>query len=188
MKTYKIKQGTHRARPLTLGLYWGRETFEANVIFDSTWMYQAEEGADINKLFGVAYLDPGHRSKRNNPTKKEWDMGTHKDSARFGWVPFSFILEGGESLNYIRICAYTYTNGILDYAPLAAIKVGQPRALTLKIFVADQSYNFTVLEAGKVISTYRKPFQHRKKIQFPLGAYFGGDDPAPKDFNLQIDK
>lgn len=160
---FRIPSGKHRAHPLRFGLWWRRTHFSWVVKFDESCRYNlgSDDQFDTNKLIGIGYL-PGH----------------HKNSARFGW---RYSHEKGK----IEILAYCYIDGerIIDHLADAFIN----ESYTVKIEVVNTGYWLSVKGPGYTAEKlYRH--SHAKKLQYRLGTYFGGNQVAPHDIKIQLEK
>ncbi|THU34236.1 hypothetical protein FAM09_24775 [Niastella caeni] len=165
---YTIFKGRNRARPWRFGFWWNRKCFAWAVKFEESCRYDLQSGDqyDINKLVGIGYL-PNH----------------HKHSARFGW---SYQLETGK----IELHAYCYVNGARVKKSIALCDIGKDYRIGLRIssfgyhFTCDEKHAFNYQGKGYVIIAHR----HKKKFCYRLGIYFGGNQPAPHEMEIQIIK
>jgi len=161
----KIKAGKHRAWPPSVGLFWNCREFHRLIIFDESWKYQVDANHHINKLFGVGYVNGGH----------------HKDSARFGcrYAP---------ARDKIEIFSYCYISGLRREKLLCIVRFNTPYYFKLKVI--EDAYQFEVSERKDAhdIVKYWQPYRHKKKLQYPLGIYFGGEQTAPHDILTDIRK
>ena len=160
---YIIKKGKHRARPLSLGIFYNKKVMERDVVFDLSCKYElhGKDNEDVNKLFGIGYF-PGH----------------HIDSARFGWNYHS---------GKIRIYAYAYVNGERVITYLADVILH--RRIRLILNVIGDVYSFTVRDAANSWHEYGGAdikFTHNKKLSYKLGCYFGGNNTAPHKIKIQM--
>ena len=131
------------------------------VRFDSSAIYNTrnpENQDDINKLFGFS---------DNNTTHQQF-------SARFGWR---------WSDNALRLFAYNYNNGNRSFKELATIEIG--RIYSCSITVAGNEYIFAV--NGVEIRMPRKSATAMVE-GYQLYPYFGGDETAPHDIFIWIEK
>jgi hypothetical protein len=131
------------------------------VKFDSSAIYKtrkAENQDDINKLFGFS---------DNNATHQQF-------SGRFGWR---------WSDDALRLFAYNYNNGNRSFKELATIEIG--RQYTCSITVAGSEYIFAV----NGVET-KMPRQSTTTLAegYQLYPYFGGDETAPHDIFIWIEK
>jgi hypothetical protein len=131
------------------------------VRFDSSAVYKtrkAENQDDINKLFGFS---------DNNATHQQF-------SARFGWR---------WSDNALRLFAYNYNNGNRSFKEVATIEIG--RIYTCSITIAGSEYIFAV----NGVET-RMPRESTTAMAegYQLYPYFGGDETAPHDIFIWIEK
>jgi hypothetical protein len=163
---FRIPKGKHRARPLRPRLYWRRPSFAWTVRFDESCRYdlQNDDQYDINKLVGVGYL-PGH----------------HTDSARFGWR----YLKGRKCID---LQAYCYISGARMTQHICYLEIG--RKYRLQLNVTKLAYVFDVydVEADKSVGGCAMPHYHGKSLQYRLGPWFGGNNTAPHNISILIDK
>lgn len=165
---FRIPKGKHRARPLRLGLWWGRSVFAWRVMFHPSCRYDIghPDQLDINKLVGIGYL-PHH----------------HRHSARFGW-------RYDKDRDRIEVMAYCYMGGKRQMQSIAFIEIG--KSYRLELYVTDRTYNFYVsddnIQFFKPLGDAIVPHYHKKKLQYRLGTFFGGNRPAPHDMKIQIER
>ena len=59
--TYKIKKGKHRAWPISIGLFYDRESISKTICFDDSCRYviNDDDKYDTNKVFGIAFFTIG---------------------------------------------------------------------------------------------------------------------------------
>lgn len=163
MATYTIRKGKHRAWPWRFGLYLSKNKIRFRVIFDISCKYQipGEDQQDINKLFGIGYF-PDH----------------HKESARFGW-------RYNEGINKIELFAYCYVSGQRITEFITSVPFHQSHVLQLNI--TSNFYHLIVVKDSFEVS---KSIQHKNKRNwsFPLGVFFGGNQPAPHTIKIEMKK
>jgi hypothetical protein len=163
MSLFRIPPGRHRARPLRFGLWWNKKQFNWVVKFDESCRYdlQSADQLDTNKLVGIGYL-PGH----------------HTDSARFGW-------RYAINKDCIELMAYCYVNDNRIIKHIADAKIGE--SYNLRLTVGRSAYWFLAKGPGYLgeISVGHK---HKKKLQYRLGCYFGGNRTAPHEMKIKIEK
>lgn len=161
--TYTIHAGSHRAKPLTFGLWWNKKVISMDVLFHADCFYDLPmpDMMDTNKLFGIGYF-PGH----------------HKNSARFGWrYDYQF--------QKIVLVAYCYDNGKRYIEELCAVPLGKWIHCELQVWT--KGYFFDVSN-GVPLKQLVMPKTHRKKLSYKLGPYFGGNKDAPRTMNIQMEK
>lgn len=163
MKVYTIRKGKHRAWPFRFGLYLSKKKIRFRVVFDMSCKYQlpGEDQGDINKLFGIGYF-PDH----------------HKESARFGW-------RYNEDINKIELFAYCYVNGKRITELITTVPFHQSHVLEIEI--TDHLYYFNVYK-DSFKATFVTTHNHTRKWGFPLGVYFGGNQPAPHKITIEMNK
>lgn len=116
---------------------------------------------DVNKIFGIGY------------------MWTGKNSARFGW---NYNIQTDK----INLFAYYHTNSPKgEFDKICEVEIGVTYLLILNIH--ERSYRFSVIteECEKSIDINRK---HKKKLSYNQGLYFGGQQRAPHDITIEINK
>ncbi|UII20125.1 hypothetical protein [Fulvivirga ligni] len=157
---FKIKEGTHSSNRLP-------ESFEGNELsftatFDSSAVYQTIQSsnqADINKLMGFSDCASHH----------------HENSARFGWRWYNDQLE---------ILAYCYINGQRSYEYITSVNLNSTHEY--KLVSVDDKYVFTVDNANEIVIP--KVYVCESGSNYMLFPYFGGDEVAPHDITVRIDK
>jgi hypothetical protein len=157
---YTIPEGKQYCDQITF-LQVKLQQLTFRVKFDSSAIYKtrkAENQYDINKLFGFS---------DNNTTH-------HQFSARFGWR---------WSDDALRLFGYNYNNGKRNFKELATIEIG--RIYTCSITVAGSEYIFAV----NGVET-RMPRESTTTMAegYQLYPYFGGDETAPHDIFIWIEK
>lgn len=169
--TFRIPRGKHRARPFRFGLFWKRKAFKWHVLFEGTCRYdlKSDDQADINKLCGVGYL-PGH----------------HYDSARFGW---RYWVDRGE----IELYAYCYVNGRRIFHHIGFCEIGKWYKISLFISQGQNNpkglYYFTLDDIdGNPIGDTEISHYNNNRLGWRLGVWFGGNNPAPHDIKIQLEK
>jgi len=164
--TFTIPTGKHRARPFRFGLWWRRTHFSWVVKFDESCRYNLgnEDQLDVNKLVGIGYL---------------WSH--HKDSARFGWS-YNLMADG------IDLWAYCYVSGRREIKHICFCEIGKEYHIVLNAssicyhLHAYERYSTTCL--GMVTIGHN----HNKNLQYRLGLYFGGNQKAPHQMKVKIEK
>lgn len=163
---FRIPAGRHRALPLRFGVWWKRNSFSWVVKFTDSCRYDLgnEDQFDTNKLVGIGYL-PGH----------------HKDSARFGWRYWTDRKE-------IELTAYCYVNGRRVIQHVCFCKIGKEYRLRLQVLAT--CYYFDVYEAGEMKSAGIVTIErgHNKHFKYRLGTYFGGNQVAPHEMKIELER
>lgn len=165
---FRIPKGKHYARPWRFWLWWNKRTFSWNVKFTPSCKYNLgnEDQLDQNKMCGIGYL-PHH----------------HKNSARFGW-------RYRPDRNEIELSAYCYVDGERIIRSIAFVKVNQECKVNLT--VGSDHYYFDVLVStiGRYENAGMITVGHnlKRKLQYRLGLYFGGNRTAPWDMAVHIDR
>ncbi|MBA2403377.1 MAG: hypothetical protein H0V66_01290 [Bdellovibrionales bacterium] len=131
------------------------------VVFDSSAIYSTnnpDNQGDINKLFGFADCNSHH----------------HTNSARFGWRWFNGQLE---------IHAYNYVKKVRQYQLLEVIQLNRPYAMSIS--ATNDKYTFRIDDRQ-----YNMPRGCSAAVTFKylLYPYFGGDEKAPHDIVIELNK
>lgn len=165
MAKYLIRQGSHRALPLSFGLFIGKKSMTRKVIFHSDCRCDLgnDNQYDWNKLFGVGYL---------------WSP--HTDSARFGW-------RYNKQNDVIEIGAYAYVSGERTMNYIGSVPLEQE--CTLSLIISKKYYDFSLqYDGGTAGIGDIIPKTTNKLFSYKMGLYFGGDEVAPHDMHVTIDK
>ena len=164
--TFRIPAGKHYARPFHFGIWLNKTCFTWLVKFDESCRYDLsnEDQFDTNKLVGIGYL-PHH----------------HKESARFGWRYWTERKE-------IELSAYCYVNGRRVIQHVCFCEIG--KEYRIKIQVLANSYYFDAYEQGslKAMGVVFFEHYHNNKLKYRLGPYFGGNQAAPHEMKIQLEK
>jgi hypothetical protein len=163
--TFLISSGKHYAQPWCLGIWWNRKSFAWRVTFTDSCRYdlQSDDQLDTNKLCGVGYFPGFH----------------HVDSARFGW---RYNITTG----LVDLIAYCYVDKQRIIKPIASCEIG--KEYILKMYSGNNLYSLCVLDpvtnayAGYVTVRYT----HKKKLQYGLLPFFGGNRRAPHEIKIQL--
>jgi len=133
-----------------------------SVRFDDSCVYQLQEGEqdDINKLFGYS-LGFDH----------------HQNSARFGW----FYKEGK-----IHLFSYVYDLGERKYDFLCKIELN--KSYSLSIFAFRDYWEFDVCSSERINSIFQVRRKSRFRVGYKLWPYFGGNNPAPHDIKIEMNR
>lgn len=165
---YHIPEGQHHAWPPAIGLFYDKKVMERIVYFNITCKYELPiaDQDDVNKLFGWGYFNGLH----------------HTDSARFGW-------NYNRNTSHINLFAYCYVNGerIIKFLCEALTY----RALLLSIRKSGNAYSFAVVDAHNTYFVYGScdiEFTHKKKLGYKLGCFFGGNNPAPHEITIKMNR
>lgn len=165
--TYKIKKGWHYCCNFfpKIRILCEPKTLSArSYCFLSDMSYDIEEKAGVNKLFGWCY----------------GFLGVHKQSERFGWV---------SSEGKITLYSYIYDNGKLQKEAIYETEL--PCALDLSLltyyYKKDRQRLIAFIVNNQVVKTIKTNYPKSRFI-IELGPYFGGNLPAPKDFEIPVVK
>ncbi len=129
------------------------------VNFDSSAIYTTVSHSnqnDINKLYGFSDNNAAH----------------HDFSARFGWR---------WSNNALRLFAYTYNNGVMDFKELGTVAIGAENDCSIK--VANELYIFTL---NGSVTTMARASTTSEAEGYQLYPFFGGTETAPHDIHIWI--
>ena len=131
------------------------------VKFDSSAIYKtdrSENQSDINKLFGFSDNNELH----------------HEYSARFGWR---------WSDNALRLFAYIYNDGKMTFKELGTVAIGIENDCSIS--VSGNEYIFSLNGAGTVMPRASTTPEAEGYMLYP---YFGGDEQAPHNISIWIEK
>lgn len=161
-----IKKGHHRPGKwwLLLGFWYNKRYIKRRVIFLYGCNYDLpgeKDDADVNKLFGISYsLDP------------------KKESARFGWK-----WENGK----IWIGWFIHHNHQMEFGKICECPLGF--IFDYEIIIGDNTYFFKVTQPSnglEYIAQIKK--EHQRKAAYSLNPWFGGDQPAPHDMEITMER
>jgi hypothetical protein len=160
----KVKASEHRFKPRSLGLVFSKSVSK-QICFDYSCKYdlKTSDQFDINKLFGIGYW-PHH----------------HQESARFGW-------RWNTDTEAMEIWAYIYSRGRRISQFICQVRLGA--LYDYGIYVQDSMYVFVVTD--NKFFRYSKTItveKHMIMVGYKLGAYFGGNMPAPKEMIIKTKK
>jgi hypothetical protein len=136
------------------------------VMFDNSARYDlpgSSDDDDVNKLFGFGFF-PSHK----------------KESARFGW-------NWNIGSSKVNLFAYCYVDGLRVMKKICEVMVN--RRIKLSLDIIGKIYGFTVTDAINDWHLYGGldiKFNHRKKLGYGLGCYFGGTQPAPHTIRIEM--
>lgn len=171
--TITIKKGNHSPnliqRLAQFGIHHDLQKMERVVEFDITAKYDhpgTYDDEDVNKLFGFGYMKGGH----------------HEDSARVGWL---WDVRTGKP----NFMAYCYVNKERIIQPICEVFTNFKFLPCIEII--NKRYQFSVYDAKNDYKNYGRveiPFTHDKTWSYQLGAFFGGQPPAPHDITIKISR
>jgi hypothetical protein len=155
-----VKKGKHRFFPNKWALWVFPKKLSTQVIFDFDCRYNiGGNQTDINKLFGVGWF-PHH----------------HRNSARWGW-------RWCPEKEKIELFAYIYSNKKRISEYIDDVSLGNSITLTINIyknryaFIIEKKNRAPVAKMIDGITSF---------IGYRLGAYFGGNVPAPHGMTILI--
>ena len=155
-KIYIIKQGNHFS-DFSQTFVKDISEYSANVIFDSSAIYQFGTETSWNKLFGFAFFEG-----LNNPV--------HEESARWVWRWNQGLLQ---------LSPYCYVDGKVAKNKITITRQLN-REIPLKITKYDNSYQFYVDN----VLVHTETFTHKKKNGYLQRPYFGGERTAPHNVTI----
>lgn len=155
-KVYVIKKGNHSS-DFSQTLVKDISEYSANVVFDSSAIYQFGTETSWNKLLGFAFFEG-----LNNPV--------HEESARWAWR---------WNRGFLQLSPYCYTNGKVIKNKIIITRQLN-REIPLKITKEDNQYKFYV--DNTLIHT--EVFTHNKKNGYIQRPYFGGERVAPHEIKI----
>lgn len=94
----------------------------------------------------------------------------HKNSVRIGW-------NYQPETNKIRLYAYWYINGVRGWHYMHSVKIGKYVFITIRI---HRPTHFIDIQGKKFLVDCKGSFGYL------LGPYFGGNQTAPHDINIEI--
>lgn len=155
-----VQQGRHRFSPAPVGLTC-TDIISRMVQFDYDCRYDLKslDQLDINKLFGVGFF-PNH----------------HRNSARVGW-------RYNRETERIDLFTYVYHNGRRLYEYLCDVKLGETFRATITL--EGKGYGFIIQRENKT-AVHRFVRGNPSFIGYKLGAWFGGNRPAPHKMHIWI--
>ncbi len=156
---YTIQKGEHRARPIKIGLWFNKSVIAYDVFFhdDCRYYLEGEDMLDTNKLFGIGFF-PNH----------------HKDSARIGW-------RYNSDTDKIILSAYCYVKGERKIFDMEEVELNTWVRCKIK-----NEFGKYIFYVNSDISTNYVEHLHNKKWAYPLGVFFGGNQPAPGTMNIEL--
>lgn len=159
-ESYTIYKGDHYCDKSVVKAF--KESSLSYIVkFDSTAIYATENKnnqLDINKLFGFSDHSTSH----------------HENSARFGWRWNSHSL---------WLFAYIYRSGERSFEQLAPIEIGKEYRLT--IHVRENEYQYLIDDLEFLLPRESGSPQADGYLLWP---YFGGDEVAPHDINIWMQR
>lgn len=162
--TFIIPAGWHYAVPMFTWFWWNKRVFTWKVKFTDSCRYDLGDNdqLDTNKLCGVGYFPGFH----------------HVDSARFGW---RYVKESDS----IELLAYCYVNKQRVILSITSIPIG--KAFIIQLTIYNDSYLFKVMDlTGQNLKSCGIAFTHKKKLQYLLTPYFGGNRKATHSMKIQL--
>lgn len=157
---YKIYKGKQYCdRNIYVPLNISRLAFK--VKFDSSAIYKtqkAQNQGDINKLFGFSDNNTMH----------------HDFSARFGWR---------WSNDSLRLFAYVYNRAVMTFKELGTVDIGKENDCAISV-----SGNEYIFELNGVETKMPRESTTVNAEGYQLYPYFGGDESAPHDISIWIEK
>jgi len=161
-KIYEIKKGNHYSSQLRLGAVSNR-SFKFEALFNNTAIYQTvdpKNQGDTNKLYGFA------------------DCGDHHmtNSARFGWRWLN---------NQLEIMAFVHRDGKFYFHSMGPAQLN--RAYDYQIKLSEDNSEYLFIFNGEEVRMERG-CQTEKFFGYISGPYFGGDETAPHDISIRVER
>lgn len=160
-----IKKGTHSSYKFpSLLIDEGKITYKVKFTPSCRYDIGIADQLDINKLFGIGYF-PHH----------------HKNSMRFGW---RYLIH----MDAIEAMAYYYVDGQRVFQHIAFLKMNNN--YTFIMYILPDGHLLTVLDddlkmvAGDLLVNTLVG----KKIGYALHPYFGGNQTAPHNIQIEMKK
>lgn len=169
MANYSIKKGRHDFRPIdSIGLIWPfRKRRKYKVTFAANCNYHLEDGDqfDWNKGGGFSF---SMLSNRKNAVMWAWR-----------YLPHIFRMQ---------LCAYWHVDGKAHYAETEgdspfALEPGQP--VTIELYKENGVWIVSFKSEGGYL---RKETTAKGCPIRPIGLWFGGNKPAPKQMDILLSK
>lgn len=185
MKKILIKKGKHYNR-FFFGLSF-KKVIRKTFIFHKSCRYvlPKEDEGDINKLFGVysitlkglLYTLKSIVTAIKNKNLKLIKSLHQYNSVRVGWLY-------NNACDCIDIYAYVYENGTLSFKKICSTKIEKEYDYIIRI---SKSYSKLIVieHSTKIIDSLMVPSNIFASIYLNLGAYFGGNNPAPHDIIIK---
>lgn len=169
MKLYTIKPGKSRTNFLSViknvEFFTKKTSITYKVKFTESCVYDLinKDLYGVNKLFGLTF----------------GIFGIHKNSARFGWKPYS--------KDFIMIYAYTYNKGIRKITPFLKVKINE--YLEMNIEVKKERYIFKIKSLDKFYNSVLE-IQHDPIVSFGYVnfLYVGGSKKANQNIMIGMEK
>jgi hypothetical protein len=135
---------------------------EYSVRFDSSCKYQLpkKDQQDVNKLFGYSI-----------------GLDHHKNSARFGWHWY---------WGKINISAYLYRDGERIVLPMAKLELDSWYRFSIE--AQEESDCFVISDSESTIAIANVERRVKFRFGFHLWPYFGGNNAAPHNILIQMEK
>ncbi len=159
IELYQIKKGNHHSTRKVELLQTDKLRFFAT--FNNTAIYSskiAENQWDTNKLFGFSDCNSHH----------------HENSARFGWRWIE---------DRIEVLTYTYVDGQREI-----FKIGETSIDTKKFYSIEVTEDQYIFEFDNETISVERSNSCRRGIYYLLFPYFGGDETAPHDISIVIER
>ncbi len=156
------------------------EFISYDITFTPTCRYilNEEDQLDVNKLFGVGYIANPFKLIQFNPFKIK--RMHHINSVRFGW-------RYCPSTDLIEILAYWYKDGVRNTEHIYYVPIGKKFMYVLEIDVESHMLTIEDLQGTKVFSRNLVNLRGRD-IGYLLNPYFGGNNKAPHDIWISMEK
>jgi len=180
-----IRKGKHYAsRNLLPAFRIGTRVDRRRVMFPPSCRYDiGKDQTDVNKLYGVAYVSfaaiifvlKSYLSAIANRDLKLVKSLHHYNSVRFGWWYNPII-------DKIEFYSYCYNKGERSYEHLASI----PFSMYVDCVINpldDYRHELKLFKETGYLASMSVQVE-TSWLSYELGPYFGGDIPAPHDFQI----
>lgn len=187
MKQIIIPKGKHNGKPVQVGIHFGKKDMTWRVNFTESCLYPFDDpdDYDINKLVGISFL-----------RMTKFAAPHHSDSIRFGWRC---------SENHpgkISIYPYWYNKGQRYWynkshtgQQHAILDINREYVFRLQLMPEHGRFRLTIYQGAYEWSNDHPLFSFETHFDFPkfkwgymLFPYFGGDNTAPQDCKIWMDR
>ncbi|MEI6061377.1 MAG: hypothetical protein WCR72_11755 [Bacteroidota bacterium] len=169
MKKYLIKKGNHYA---TISIFervaafsWKNLVYRFQFRFHSDCYWSParnQDDQDLNKITGIGF-----------------GINHHENSVRLAWVP-DFNVPGS-----IKIYGYTYNGKEDDPRQTSLYITSVTTGQTCNAEIASLGDKYKITINGVIVSMDNSKPDHN--LCFRLFPYFGGNNVAPQDMNIEIE-
>lgn len=169
MKLYTIKSGKSRTDFISIlknvNFFTKKNIITYKIKFTESCIYDLinKDLYGVNKLFGLTF----------------GIFGVHKNSARFGWKPYS--------KDSVMIYAYYYINGVRKETPFLKVKVNEYLEMTIE--VKKDKYIFKIKSLDNLYSSVLEE-NHNQILSYGYVnfIYIGGVKKVNQDIVIGMEK